>query len=593
MTDSYTQNDSSETPNNNNSVSNEELAQLRSLLLGLDKSELDKLYDRLNNPNIQPEDLSKMLPEAIILRSMQDKQLSEAIVPTIEEAIQTSVRKDLTVLADAIFPVIGPASRKAIATTLEATIQSLNQSIEHSLSPQGFKWRLEALQTGKSFAEVVLLRTLLYRVEQVFLIHKKTGLLLQHVVANSVEAQDADLISAMLTAIRDFVQDSFSVQTGESLDTLQFGELTIWIEQGPQAILAGIIRGNAPKELKFVFQEAIEKIHRQQRKELYAFDGETSPFEASKPYLEDCLQTDYQLKKEKTSPFLLIFWGVILLALGSWGFISFRENRRWETYLEKLNDQPGITVSSAEKHWGKYYISGLRDPLAADPTALMKQANINPKAVISKWKPYLSLDSQFVVARAKQLLKPPETVSLKIDENGILYAIGSAPRQWIGETRKMVQFIPGITKYQEENLVDTESAKLLSAKAEIEKEVILFEEGTTQLIAGEEQKLQNLIQAIKNITNTARVLDKAVSIEILGHSNTGGSEQRNIILSSARANAIASILTSRGIETVNLKNIAVGSSQPLANSSTVPNQALNRRVSFKVIITDVPNRGIN
>lgn len=273
MTDSYTQNDSSETPNNNNSASHEELAQLRSLLLGLDKSELDKLYERLNNPNIQPEDLSKMLPEAIILRSMQDKQLSEAIVPTIEEAIQTSVRKDLTVLADAIFPVIGPASRKAIATTLEATIQSLNQSIEHSLSPQGFKWRLEALQTGKSFAEVVLLRTLLYRVEQVFLIHKKTGLLLQHVVANSVEAQDADLISAMLTAIRDFVQDSFSVQRGESLDTLQFGELTIWIEQGPQAILAGIIRGNAPKELKFVFQEAIEKIHRQQRKELYAFDG--------------------------------------------------------------------------------------------------------------------------------------------------------------------------------------------------------------------------------------------------------------------------------------------------------------------------------
>jgi OOP family OmpA-OmpF porin len=213
---------------------------------------------------------------------------------------------------------------------------------------------------------------------------------------------------------------------------------------------------------------------------------------------------------------------------------------------------------------------GFRDPLAADPTALMKQANINPKAVISKWKPYLSLDSQFVVARAKQLLKPPETVSLKIDENGILYAIGSAPRQWIGETRKMVQFIPGITKYQEENLVDTESAKLLSAKAEIEKEVILFEEGTTQLIAGEEQKLQKLIQAIKNITNTARVLDKAVSIEILGHSNTGGSEQRNIILSSERARAIASIFASRGIETLNLKNIAVGSSQPLANSSTDP-----------------------
>jgi OOP family OmpA-OmpF porin len=66
---------------------------------------------------------------------MQDKLLSEAMVPTVEEFIQISVKKDLTVLSDIIFPVIGPASRKAIATALEAAVQSLNQSIEHSLSP--------------------------------------------------------------------------------------------------------------------------------------------------------------------------------------------------------------------------------------------------------------------------------------------------------------------------------------------------------------------------------------------------------------------------------------------------------------------------
>ncbi|NJM53355.1 MAG: hypothetical protein HC846_08145 [Blastocatellia bacterium] len=54
-------------------------------------------------------------------------------------------------------------------------VQSLNQSLEHSISPKGLRWRIEAWQTGKSFAEVVMLNSLIYRVEEVFLIHRETG----------------------------------------------------------------------------------------------------------------------------------------------------------------------------------------------------------------------------------------------------------------------------------------------------------------------------------------------------------------------------------------------------------------------------------
>ena len=61
--------------------------------------------------------------------------------------------------------------------------------------------------------------------------------MLQHVVAPSIEAQDPSLVSAMLTAIQDFVKDSFNVHKHEGLHTLEFGELTIWIEQGPTSVL--------------------------------------------------------------------------------------------------------------------------------------------------------------------------------------------------------------------------------------------------------------------------------------------------------------------------------------------------------------------
>jgi OOP family OmpA-OmpF porin len=180
MTDSFIHDLPSDSSDNQATPTAEDMSELRSLILGLEPQEVDKLYERLENPNIQAEDLSKMLPEAIVLSSTENKLLTEAIVPTVEEAIESSVRKDKNIIAEAIFPVIGPAIRKAIVAALDATLESFNQTLEHSISPQSLKWRIEALQTGKSFAEVVLLRTLTYQIEQVFVIHNETGLLLQH-----------------------------------------------------------------------------------------------------------------------------------------------------------------------------------------------------------------------------------------------------------------------------------------------------------------------------------------------------------------------------------------------------------------------------
>lgn len=472
MTDSTTHNGSNESPNDNHSSDADAIAELRDMLLGFEHKQLVKLQQRLNDPKLHAEDLSRVLPEAIILRSLQqDKQLTEALVPTVEEAIQASVKKDLNVLVNAIFPVIGPAIRKSIAVALSALTQSLNQTLEHSFSRQSFKWRLEARQTGKSFAEVVLLRTLLFRVEQVFLIHKKTGLVLQHVVAEAVAAQDADLVSAMLTAIQDFVKDSFKLPKGDTLETLHFGELTIWIEQGPQTILAGVIRGNAPQELRLVFQNAIERIHMEFHNELDSFDGDNAPFEASRHYLEACLQAQYKRwETNKQKPYVWVLLGALLFGLGLWVFVSIQNKQRWAAYLEKLNDRPGIVVVNAEKRGGKYLLSGFRDPLAADPMMLLREANINSKAVISRWEPYLSFDSQLIAVRAKQLLQPPPSVSLKVDENGTLHATGSAPRQWIAETRRLVRFIPGITQFHDKNLIEKDLKELESGKEQIEKQ---------------------------------------------------------------------------------------------------------------------------
>lgn len=78
---------------NNAPVTSDELSELRSLLLGVEPTKLNQFYERLDNSQITAEEISRLLPEAIILRTIQDKQLSEAIIPTIEQSIQASVKR--------------------------------------------------------------------------------------------------------------------------------------------------------------------------------------------------------------------------------------------------------------------------------------------------------------------------------------------------------------------------------------------------------------------------------------------------------------------------------------------------------------------
>ncbi|QLE54581.1 OmpA family protein [Nostoc sp. TCL26-01] len=568
---------------NKNAKVDDELDRLRSLLLGIEPAKLQQLYELLENPQIRPEDISRLLPEAVTLRYQQDKQLITAMVSTVEEAIQASVQQDENILSEAFYPVIVPASRKAIARLLDEMMQSLNQTLEYSFSPASWQWRLEAKRTGKSFAEIVLLRTLVYRVEQVFLIHKHTGLLLQHLTASQVTSQNPDLVAAMLTAIQDFIRDSFSVPPADQLQSLRLGELRIWIAQGPQALLAVTISGNPPQDLRLILQTTIEKIHLKFSREIKDFDGDAEIVTGCQPYLESCLVSQYKSASQKSYKYAWTFLSIVAIACGIWSFFTIREQLRWGNYIQQLNSQPGIVVTETKQHFGKYFISGLRDPLAVDPHTILQQTKLNRQAIVSDWQPYLSLEPQLIIKRANQLLQPPPTVSLKIDHQGILTANGSAPRQWILATRKLWSFIPGITQFKDKNLVETELADFASYKQQIEQQVILFSEGSPQFFPSELQKLSKITPLIKKLLVTAKYLDKDVSIQIIGHTNTTGTESRNSQLSQARANQIFTYLSTQGINKSQLQVLGVSSHQPLQPELTIEAEKINRRVSFKII----------
>lgn len=585
LDDAVPENDQSDDPE-------KQMGELRRLLMEPEQLQISNILERLNNPRIRSREMSRSLTEAVRMRLADDDSLNDALEPTITIAFQNSIKKDPGPVAKAISPLMGPAIRHAIAVALSSLVQSLDQTLKHSLSWQGLKWRIEALRTGKSFAEVVLYHTLVYRVEQVFLIHKQTGLLLHHINADESVSQDADIVSGMLTAIQvansNFARDSFG-SSEDQIDTLDFGDRQVWLESGPHAVLAVVIRGDAPESLRAdFFAPAIEAIHIEQRELLDPFNGDPAPFEDTRRHLETCLRSQYQGRTDpsqfKIPAYVWLLLGVAIIALGIWGIFAWRDARRWNAYLDRLKTEPGIVVAETGKQDGKRYVSGLRDPMAADPAEILRrETTIDPASVISRWEAYQALDPKFVLARAKNLLEPPSSVELKF-ENGTLLAAGAAPHEWINEARRISRVLPGVNKFDVDNLLNEDLDRL---RRQIEQQVILFVMGGAQIAPGQQKIFQALIADVQQLSTLAPAAGRSFRIEIIGHTDTEGNDSLNLTLSRSRAERVMSLLLSNRISNDSLTAIGVGSTQPVKPETSANDKEFNRSVTFKVSLPEL------
>jgi outer membrane protein OmpA-like peptidoglycan-associated protein len=555
-----------------------EFAELRSLIIGPEQRQLHTIQARLDDPVSQTRDVSRVLPGAMLLRK-DDPQMTRALAPTVEEAITASVRRNPRPLADALFPIFGPAIRKAIAASLSSMLESLNQTLEHSLSWRAVQWRITALRTGKTFAEIVLLNTLVYRVEQVFLIERESGLLLQHVKSGAIAVTDAEMVSGMLTAIRDFARDSFRVSDEEALDSFQVGELSVWIEQGPHAILAAVIRGNAPQELRQTMQEAIEHVHARLGDQLATFSGDTEPFEVARPTLESLLESRYRTESRRVSPVLWIVAAAVILGVGVWAYFAYTARVKWNAYLDALRGQPGIVVVSGDRRDGKYVVEGLRDPLARDPASLLPAAGYAPEDVIGHWQLYQALDPPIVLTRARQLLRAPGSVTMTFAE-GVLTAAGAAPLEWIQESLRLAPMLPGVGRFDAAPMLDSQIREIGEA---LSASPLLFVRGSTAFEAGSDLRLAQHIDRIRTLDTLAQLADRRYVIEAVGHADGDGSPDGNDALSTRRAVVVSAAIEALRLSRVRVAAAGVGSRQPFTRNASEADKRANRRVSLRLV----------
>ncbi len=98
-------------------------------------------------------------------------------------------------------------------------------------------------------------------VDEVFLM-TPTGLLLKHYTRRLRPDQDEDILAGMLTAVQNFIRESFD-EAGGRLNEIRFENYDILISHGKNVVIAAIISTKKPEKLRNQLKNATADLERQ------------------------------------------------------------------------------------------------------------------------------------------------------------------------------------------------------------------------------------------------------------------------------------------------------------------------------------------
>jgi len=610
---------------------------LKTLLLSEEDKRLQQLEFYFKSPKAHAKKIALALPKAIrqadgvLLRDALD----EALHDTVQACLVESVHREPELYVDALYPVILPMIKKSIAEAFKEVMQSLNSAIEQGLSINRFAWHYQAWRSGMPYREVVLRNTLTYRVEQAFLIHRETGLLLRHVSNEGIdELRDSDAVSAMLTAIQDFTQDSFSANQQDKLDTVEIGDYTVFLDRGAYAMLACVIQGIPPYSLRDHFETILGDIHQKYIGLLTKFEGDNEPLAVIDSELEKCLLSERKQIEDKSAvsgKYILIPLLLIFAIFGYWAYDSWLFEQRRENYLNLLLQYQGIVITENNYQQGELVIKGLYDPLIANPNEILKNSTLQVDEVKTDWQAYHSLVPAIAEQRLKQVLQAPPLVKITLKETrltltgvadkawiknlatitpvltgvtaieyhqlqtypqfinqqletpetvaiffqkGYLQLQGIAPIAWRNALAKKIAKLNFITDYQLDKLEITEEKQRQILSEKLEKQFIYFIKGS-ELLETQSKKLLNLVSLIKETNHLSEQLEQTMYLIITGHTDGLNTTKYNTALALKRAEKIINYLRQQAVP---VEMIIASQLSTIRRSNK-----LQRKVGFAVI----------
>lgn len=282
---------------------------------------LDEVFGRAGTEERFRNSVAAVLDGALRTAEVErHSELSAAVAPLVVRTIKTEITNSQDELVEALYPITGRMVKSYVASAIKDMMDQINKRFE-SKAALGMR----STASGRSAAEIALAETQRLVVEEIYLIRRGTGELLERWPEEAIGQNRDQAMSGVLTAINEFANEAFSTQ-GSALREIDLGESRVFLRASPTFLLAAKCAGSAPAAVEeIVDEEVLNAIERYDR----AGDGDGEQrAPAVLPELGRSMQARINAKQDEltavapqgASPArkILILLGVLLAGWMAW-----------------------------------------------------------------------------------------------------------------------------------------------------------------------------------------------------------------------------------------------------------------------------------
>lgn len=578
----------------------ESFAKLKEILLSDDqrriaelKEELERLQVRLRDKEQLIQILGPVIAELMEKKIIESRdEMAEVLSPIMSEAIKNQVEYAKDEVVNALYPVIGKTIRKSIAEAMRNLARTVNEKVERALSLRLLVKRIKARVSGVSPEDLILKESMPFEIQEIFLIHKDTGIMLLHASSQSSHSQaDKELISGMLTAIQDFAGTVFSGEEARDLHEIQYEDRQIRLEVGQHAYLAFVSSGLPPDDFSEEIADLGSEIHRKFLPALRDFAGNVDVFQSAYPMLvrflhkhQTALVQDsgigvVQKRSRKGLVFLLVL-PLILLGVYFGVFVIPKKitEKKILADLEPLTKEHTVFADAQVQ----FRVDGSLVTMSGTVDRRNQKDDI--EALVSSRPRVKQVENMIEVMPwpsdpedlHKEVQKILSEDSLDLSQVKFVFADGRLYMEGVALTdqersqiRKAVAECTSLPVIVDNIELASTEQRILQ---EIEGMVLYFSSGQSSLDSQGLDEVRRLLQRLSEVSFER--------LYVIGHADDIGTDAVNMQLSRRRAEWIRSYLIQNGIQAEKLTVIARGSEQPVGLDQTNEARALNRRVVF-------------
>lgn len=267
------------------------------------------------------------------------------VMPAISKGIADN--KDMMI--DALYPIMGGMIAKYVTQAIKEMTETINAKIEDGLSFERYKRKAKARLSGVSETELLMEESSDATVSSLFVIQKKSSLLVAEAHLEDKEIDDAHMVASMASAIRDFINDWVQNNDTEGeVQILSYGNATLYIESAGSVFLVAFLDAEPDYEQRKKINAFFASVIKKYSAFFQTFDGDDSAEEVlelstkMREYLYAQAPSKRPKSKKNPAKYIFMLLGALLFGYGVYLFDTWYAVRSLE---HKIKVQTGESIS--------------------------------------------------------------------------------------------------------------------------------------------------------------------------------------------------------------------------------------------------------